>query len=129
MFWRVTLTRDTRSRVPQVLHSLGTITYSSHLEHILTSHTILDNGSPEEVEIRCLSIVAVEEIRRAIAKVASATSTRSGSAEDRASSRPGQVNPAPNAVLLDFMLWDLAKVEEANGRAQLPHHRTRSVFY
>ena len=90
---------------------------------------MLDNGSPEEVEIRCLSIVAVEEIRRAIAKIASAASTRSSFAEDRAESRSGQVVPTPNAVLLDFMLWDLAKVEEANGRAQLPHHRTRSVFY
>ncbi|KAM0746603.1 hypothetical protein T439DRAFT_134946 [Meredithblackwellia eburnea MCA 4105] len=103
-------------RVPQILHSLSTITYSDHLVSLLKSHTPLPNGSREEVEIRALSIVAVEQVRRAIAKLAS-SDTGGGGVE------------VPNAVLLDFLLWDLAKVEESRGKELLPHHRTRSIYY
>ncbi|KAM0788718.1 hypothetical protein ACM66B_002811 [Microbotryomycetes sp. NB124-2] len=106
-------------RVPQILHSLGTISYSSHLEQILKDHLMLEQGSPIEVEVRCLSIVAVEEIRRAIGSLL----------EQRDGQESRAVITTPNAVLLDFLLWDLAKVEEAEGKAELPHHRTRSVFY
>jgi hypothetical protein len=32
-----------------------------------------------------------------------------------------------NAVLIDFFLYDLAK--EREGDADMPHHRTRSIWY
>ncbi|KAK4056552.1 hypothetical protein OIO90_002400 [Microbotryomycetes sp. JL221] len=114
-------------RVPQILHSLGTIKYSSALEKVLTNHEMLPQGCPMEVEIRCLSIVAVEEIRRAIAEQLNEPSTIDN--QQKSENLSNETLNAPNAVLLDFLLWDLAKVEEAQGRAQLPHHRTRSVFY
>lgn len=110
--------------MPQILHSLSTISYSPHLTNLLTSHANLPQGSPEEVEIRCLSIVAVEEIRSGIVQLVADAATASTQADGLESS----LKP-PNAVLLDFLLWDLAKVEEAEGRAQLPHHRTRSIYY
>jgi hypothetical protein len=34
-----------------------------------------------------------------------------------------------NAVLIDFYLYDLSKELEAQGQEQLPHHRTRSIWY
>ncbi|GAA5883242.1 hypothetical protein JCM16303_007325 [Sporobolomyces ruberrimus] len=101
-------------RVPQILHSLGTLTYDEHLTNILLEGKNLENGSKEEVEIRCGSIVVVEEIKDEIRRL-----VKEG----------GHDVEVPNSVLLDFLLWDLAKVEEAKGRATLPHHRTRSVFY
>ncbi|GAA5927878.1 queuosine 5'-phosphate N-glycosylase/hydrolase [Sporobolomyces koalae] len=101
-------------RVPQILHSLGTLEYDQHVTSILEQGTNLDNGSKEEVEIRCASIVVVEEIKHEI---------------ERLVTEQGVTVKVPNAVLLDFLLWDLAKVEEKQGRAVLPHHRTRSVFY
>ena len=107
-------------RVPQILHSLSTITYSQHLTTLLNSHADLPNGSQEEVEIRCLSIAANEELRRAIVRL---DEERLAAATEES---PKSIK-LPNAVLLDFLLWDLAKVEES--RAELPHHRTRSVYY
>ncbi|GAA5955014.1 hypothetical protein JCM3765_003161 [Sporobolomyces pararoseus] len=101
-------------RVPQILHSLGTLTYDDHLTKILVEGEYLENGSKEEVEIRCGSIVVVEEIKDEIRRL-----VEEGKHDVE----------VPNSVLLDFLLWDLAKVEEAKGRASLPHHRTRSVFY
>ncbi|GAA5893329.1 queuosine 5'-phosphate N-glycosylase/hydrolase [Sporobolomyces salmoneus] len=101
-------------RVPQILHSLGTLTYDEHLTNILIEGKDLANGSQEEVEIRSASIVVVEEIKEEIRRL-----VRAG----------GHEFDVPNSVLLDFLLWDLAKAEEAKGRATLPHHRTRSVFY
>ncbi|KAI5479775.1 hypothetical protein MNV49_002587 [Pseudohyphozyma bogoriensis] len=77
-------------RVPQILHSLQTIDYSPRLVDLLKTHVNLPNGSPEEVEIRALSIVAVEELRLAIARLAK---------ED-----PEGGVKVPNAVLLDFLL-------------------------
>ncbi|GAA5839479.1 hypothetical protein JCM3766R1_003557 [Sporobolomyces carnicolor] len=101
-------------RVPQILHSLGTLTYDEHLTRILVDGENLDNGSREEVEIRCGSIVVVEHIKEEIRRLVT----------------EGRLDvEVPNSVLLDFLLWDLAKVEEAKGKATLPHHRTRSVFY
>lgn len=96
-------------RVPQILHSLGTLVYSPHLEQLLREHALIENGAPEEVELRCGSIVAVNEILQAIKRA--------------------QPDVRLNAVLLDFYLWDLAKKEESEGRPQLPHHRTRSIYY
>lgn len=105
--------------VPQILHSLSTISYSPHLTSLLLSSTNLPNGSQEEIEIRCLSIAAIEEIRREIVRL-----DQKRRVEHGASAKTIEL---PNAVLLDFLLWDLAKVEEE--RAELPHHRTRSVYY
>lgn len=105
--------------VPQILHSLSTISYSPHLISLLLSFANLPNGSQEEVEIRCLSIVAVEEIQREIVRLDEERKVQQGTSAKNVE--------LPNAVLLDFLLWDLAKVEEE--RAELPHHRTRSVYY
>ncbi|GAA6008813.1 hypothetical protein JCM11491_003792 [Sporobolomyces phaffii] len=106
-------------RVPQVLHSLGTLAYDQHVTDLLERGTDLAPGSVEEVEIRCASIVVVEEIKAEIERLV-----------ERDGDGDGDVAvEVPNSVLLDFLLWDLAKAEEARGRASLPHHRTRSVFY
>jgi hypothetical protein len=76
---------------------------------------MLANGDPKEVEIRAASIVAVEEVRKEV---------------ERQWRERGIDGNSPNAVLLDFMLWDMAKEKEAKGELRLwPHHLTRSVYY
>lgn len=94
--------------VPQILHSLDTITYSPHLTSHLLAHANLDYSQREEVEIRMCSIAAVEAIREEIARLI----------QER-----GLTLEPPNSILIDFYLWDAAKVAEADGRAVLPHHR------
>lgn len=34
-----------------------------------------------------------------------------------------------NAILIDFFLYDTMKEVESAGEEQIPHHRTRSIFY
>jgi hypothetical protein len=34
-----------------------------------------------------------------------------------------------NAILIDFLLYDLAKERERDGKESIPHHRTRSIWY
>lgn len=99
------------SRVPQILHDLSLITYSAHLHSVLSSKTLLENGSTLELSIRCASIVAVEELRRAIVQASS----------DNAAE--------VNAVLLDFWLWNEAKTRERDGASRVECHRVRSVWY
>jgi len=34
-----------------------------------------------------------------------------------------------NAILIDFFLYDTMKEIESEGEEQIPHHRTRSMWY
>ncbi|KAF2704567.1 hypothetical protein K504DRAFT_389886 [Pleomassaria siparia CBS 279.74] len=96
-------------RVPQMLHSLGCISYSPVLEKRIRGYGIIEPGHPWELQIRGCSIWAVELLRREILKLES--------------------DAKVNAVLLDFFLYDLAKEREKNGDEVIPHHRTRSIWY
>lgn len=90
-------------KVPQVLHGLGVLVYSSELESALRSHAVMAYGDPREVEIRAASVQAVELICHLLA--------------ERGLEAP--------AFDVDWRLWSLGQ-----GRAwPLPYHRTRSVFY
>ena len=106
-------------RVPQILHHLKIIAYPPELTELLRSHAALPSGSREEVSIRAASIVSVERVRQEILKL------RKGDEEEISS------------VLIDFYLWDLAKLIEAGkDRVKciqtneiLPAHRTGSIWY
>jgi hypothetical protein len=34
-----------------------------------------------------------------------------------------------NAILIDFFLYDTMKAKELAGNEEIPHHRTRSIWY
>ena len=34
-----------------------------------------------------------------------------------------------NAILIDFLLYDVMKEKEKEGQESIPHHRTRSIWY
>lgn len=38
-------------------------------------------------------------------------------------------NPMVNAILIDFFLYDTMKEREEEGKVDMPHHRTRSIWY
>ena len=90
-------------KLPQALRHLGAIEYSEHLGRKVDDWVELEPGSPEEVEIRAATVVAVEEIRDALAAGGRQLS----------------------AVEVDWMLWSLAQ-----GLFPVrPYHRVRTVFY
>jgi Potential Queuosine, Q, salvage protein family len=90
-------------KLPQALRHLGTLEYSDHLARRIDDWVELDPGSPEEVEIRAATVVAVEELR------------------DRLATGGRHLK----SVEVDWMLWDYAQ-----GLFPVrPYHRTRTVFY
>lgn len=90
-------------KLPQILRHYGGLRYSERLARLVDGWTELAPGSPEEIEIRAATVVAVEELRAALA----------------ASGRDLY------AVQVDWLLWN-----RAQGLFPVrPYHRVRSVFY
>lgn len=98
-------------RVPQILHSLGCLKYSSELETRLLDHELIPHGDVDEVELRACSIWAVELMLKHILTI--------------------DPSAAVNAILIDFYLWDTAKQiqSQQGGQWAIPCHRTRSIYY
>ncbi|OHT05134.1 hypothetical protein TRFO_27266 [Tritrichomonas foetus] len=90
-------------RVPQVLNYLGLLKYSDELFEMLKNHPHLEVGSEAECEIRGCSIAAVEKFKKFLSKDA-------------------------NAVLIDYCLWDYAKLNEDKMK-DIPIHKTVGIFY
>ncbi|KAK6436164.1 hypothetical protein LTR95_007643 [Oleoguttula sp. CCFEE 5521] len=82
-------------RVPQMLYNLGVLQYSPPLSARIRCHEQIPPGHSWEIELRGCSIWAVELMRRQIVK--------------EHPEAAGKVH----AVLLDFLLYDLAKEVEA----------------
>ncbi|PVG02685.1 hypothetical protein CPB86DRAFT_861798 [Serendipita vermifera] len=112
-------------RVPQILHHFGLMQYSEELIQTLHIGTPLEYGSPLECSIRAGGIVAVEILKNHMFKLLRKIDSR----ESR------RIQNQLNSVLIDFFLWDLAKLVESgsvvtgNPVQLLPCHRTRSIFY
>ncbi|KAG8815220.1 hypothetical protein FRC19_001180 [Serendipita sp. 401] len=112
-------------RVPQMLQHLGTTIYSDNVIETLKGGKYLEYGSDMECSIRTSSIIAVQQLREKMVWKQEQL-YHAGSTE--------QTFPI-NSVLIDFLLWDLAKLVESGqhstGRVSipLPCHRTRSTYY
>eukprot|EP01016_Furgasonia_blochmanni_P025180 TRINITY_DN2711_c0_g1_i5.p1 TRINITY_DN2711_c0_g1~~TRINITY_DN2711_c0_g1_i5.p1 ORF type:complete len:322 (+),score=59.18 TRINITY_DN2711_c0_g1_i5:69-1034(+) len=91
-------------RVPQILHHMGVMQYSTELKDIIYNKQTIRHGSDYEVEIRALTVVSVERLKERLAK----DSKRMTSLE------------------IDWLLWQKG---EAIKDEIKPHHRTLSIFY
>jgi hypothetical protein len=91
-------------KLPQVLRHLGVISYESELARRIDNMEWLQPGCEEEIEIRAMTIWAVEEIRKALA----------GKGEKVSSAQ------------IDGWLWKLGQSDEFR---QKPYHRCRTIFY
>ncbi|KAK8219235.1 hypothetical protein M8818_000968 [Zalaria obscura] len=96
-------------RVPQMLHTLGCLSYSPPLDYAIRSQKLLEPGHSWEVQLRGCSIWCVELLRRQILQK--------------------HPDAKVNAILIDFFLYDLAKEREKAGEDAIPHHRTRSICF
>lgn len=110
-----TITMFADYRIPQMLHTLGCLEYSSRLKSRLDNLELISSGDSMEIELRACSIWAVKLIVEELKKTIN-TNTAS----------------TVNAILVDFYLWDTAKEfqQQLGGIGyQTPCHRTRSVYY
>ncbi len=91
-------------KLPQVLRDLGVLVYEEPLASRVDRGERLEPGAPEEVEIRANTIVAVEGICEAVARLGRPM-------------RPFEV---------DGLLWHMGQQERHRSR---PYHRVRTVYY
>ena len=91
-------------KLPQVLRHVEVLRYEKALAQKVDHHTLLDAGSPEEVEIRANTIWAVELIRQELLVQGKNL----------------------KAMEIDWILWNLGQQEEYRIN---PYHQTLTVFY
>ncbi|KAL6740585.1 hypothetical protein Aduo_013929 [Ancylostoma duodenale] len=101
-------------RVPQALAFLGVLEYSEELLDALKPNHRLENGSPEEVELRGASIWACERIVQAIKKL-------------RADE--GNVMRPIYAMDVDIFAWVYRRKHAVEIEKKVPFHRTRCIYY
>ncbi|CAM9699572.1 unnamed protein product [Scytosiphon promiscuus] len=98
------LTMFANYRMPQILAYLGVMEYDKELEEKIGGKVPLQAGSEEEVEIRAMSVQAVEGLREALARR----------------------NVIVTSVEIDWRLWHEGERIKKNIQ---PHHRTLTCFY
>jgi hypothetical protein len=99
---RLTIFAD--NLVPHVLRVDGVLAYEDELLSRIERGELIPAGSPEEIEIRAVTVHAVERI---VAEL-------------------GASGISATARELDYLLWNRGSGEEYKA---LPRHRTRTVFY
>lgn len=98
-------------RVPVVLRELGVLCYAPKLAAAVDAKRELAPGSQEEVEIRAVTVAAVERLRSELARRLAADGTQA---------------PHLCSVTLDWWLWEEG---ERNIERHRPHHRTLTICY
>jgi Potential Queuosine, Q, salvage protein family len=114
-------------RVPQILNSLGCLWYNPSLDTAIRQKMVIESGHTWEIQLRGYSLIVlyssgvpltfttgcsiwcVELIRREILR--------------------NHPDAKVNAILIDFFLYDTMKERELAGQEDVPHHRTRSIWY
>ncbi|KAJ1521673.1 hypothetical protein ONE63_003317 [Megalurothrips usitatus] len=109
-----TITMFADYRVPQVLVHFGVLEYSTHLQSILESGDIIENGCLEEIEIRGCSIHAVELLLAHVKSILAKTNKL--------------YQPIINPIIIDHFLWDFRR-QYASELSSIPFHKVVSVFY
>lgn len=88
-------------KLPQFLRALNVLNYSDQLAHQIDTYEIIEAGSGMEIELRALTIQAIEELKKATSYKFS-------------------------AIQLDWWIWNNSFKPEFEKK---PHHLTRSVYY
>ena len=91
-------------KLPQVLRELGIISYHPELASIIDRQEELLPGSPEEMEIRAATIMAVEALKQGFLRF----------------------GKKMTSAQIDNWLWQLGQLDSFR---RFPYHRCRTIFY
>ena len=91
-------------KLPQVLRHLGVLVYRPELAAKVDAKQLIPQGSPEEVEIRAHTIIAVERLCHELEKIGK------------------HIRPFE----LDWILWNMGQKDQYRKK---PYHRTVTIFY
>ena len=95
-------------RIPQLLRTVGVMSYSQDLASLVDSNTILPAGSNYEVYIRAATVVAVELLVKELRETYNIHTM--------------------TAVKLDWYLWQLGEKRHQQHQLQ-PFHKVKTIFY
>lgn len=121
-------------RIPQILATLGCISYSPPLGTAIQKKAIIRSGSKWELQLRGkLSYLfqgSASTGRQPLCELTRTTACSIWCIElIRREIKRNHPEVEINAILIDFFLYDLMKEMEAKGQETIPHHRTRSIWY
>lgn len=91
-------------RVPQILRAMKVLEYSEELSSKIDSKQEIPFGSPEEIEIRAATVIAVDLLQTELV----------------------QKGIDILVIELDWLLWQIG--EKMKDELQ-PHHRTLTIYY
>ena len=112
-------------RVPQILNSLGCLWYSPLLDNAIRHKKLIDSGHTWEIQLRG---VCESKLFKSMAKIYVGCSIWCVELIRRTILRD-HPEAKVNAILIDFFLYDTMKERELAGEEEIPHHRTRSIWY
>ncbi len=104
-------------KLPQVLRELGIISYDPELAARIDSLEYLDPGSGAEIEIRAMTVIAVEQIRDSFNANETGESSNTGN---------NRLHGRLTSSGVDSWLWQLGQLDEFRNR---PYHRCRTIYY
>ncbi len=105
-FWDIDrLTAFADYKLPQVLRELGILEYEKELAAHIDAGRYLVSGCREEIEIRAMTLLAVERLKETFHALGACHVT---------------------SALVDHWLWSLGQQEDFRRR---PYHRVRTIFY
>ena len=91
-------------KLPQILRRWGVLCYSDSLAQRVDTRIEIPAGSVEEIEIRALTVAAIERLHAALSIRGICLSS----------------------VQIDWALWDAAQGQPPDGK---PYHHTRTIYY
>lgn len=91
-------------KIPQILRNLGIIKYAKKLAGKVDSYELIEEGSEDEIEIRVVTVWAVEFIRQELQKK----------------------HNFVTASHIDSMLWNMS---QTRAKGKKPYHRTLTIAY
>lgn len=109
-----TITMFADYRIPQILKYFDAISYSSELTTLLQNNHMFENGDMMEMEVRGVSIQAVELLVKQMRKLIDLD--------------PNMAGTLVNAVLIDHFLWDYRRKHDVQTK-HIPFHKVRCIYY
>jgi hypothetical protein len=114
-------------RVPQILNTLGCLWYSPLLDNTIRHKKLIESGCSWEIQLRGQSDVSITRLLFAhVVILGCAIWCVELLRREILRSHP---DAKINAILIDFFLYDTMKEREVEGQEEIPHHRTRSIWY
>ena len=114
-------------RIPQILNTLGCLWYNPLLERAISQKHMIESGHSWEIQLRGRALLFLDKTEPMLIRL---TGCSIWCVElIRREIQSSHPDAKINAILIDFFLYDTMKEWELASKDEIPHHRTRSIWY